>query len=98
MIKINITTYCDFSIYGYTFPVSLKSSGKSAMKCPNCSSIMYITDKDESSRSLVTFYRCSNCIGKHVSSEPLNQINADESLTELFASSSPVQHKQIVFM
>ena len=68
------------------------------MKCPNCSSLMYITDQNESSRSLVTFYRCSNCIGKHVSSEPLTQISTEESLTDLFASSSPVQQKQVILV
>lgn len=68
------------------------------MKCPNCSSLMYVTDQNESSRSLVTFYRCSNCIGKHVSSEPLNRVYADESLTDLFASNSPMQQKQVILV
>ena len=40
------------------------------MKCPNCSSQMFITDETATSKSSVTFYRCSICISEHVSAEP----------------------------
>lgn len=40
------------------------------MKCPNCQSLMLVTDKTSSARSHVIFYRCSLCISEHVSSEP----------------------------
>jgi len=43
------------------------------MKCPNCSSQMFITDETATTRSSVTFYRCSICISEHVSSEPVAQ-------------------------
>jgi hypothetical protein len=33
---------------------------------------MFIADKTAEGRSLVTFLRCSNCIGEHVSSELIN--------------------------
>ena len=77
---------------------SIKSSGQYAMKCPNCSSLMYVVDQNESSQSLVTFYRCSNCIGKHVSSEPLNQFTTNEALSDLFASNAPIQQKQVLLV
>jgi len=41
------------------------------MKCPNCSSQMFIADENVSSKSHVTFFRCSLCVSKHVSSEPI---------------------------
>jgi DNA-directed RNA polymerase subunit M/transcription elongation factor TFIIS len=41
------------------------------MKCPNCSSQMFITDETVNSRSHVIFFRCSVCISEHVSSEPI---------------------------
>ena len=41
------------------------------MKCPNCSSQMFITDETANDRSQVTFYRCSLCVSEHVSSEPI---------------------------
>ncbi len=41
------------------------------MKCPNCSSQMFVTDETANSRSHVVFYRCSICVSKHVSSEPV---------------------------
>lgn len=43
------------------------------MKCPNCSSQMFITDETLNSRSHVIFYRCSLCVSEHVSSEPIMQ-------------------------
>jgi transcription elongation factor Elf1 len=41
------------------------------MKCPNCSSQMFIADETVSSKSHVTFFHCSLCVSKHVSSEPI---------------------------
>ncbi len=41
------------------------------MKCPNCSSQMFITDETVNSRSQVIFYRCSVCASEQVSSEPV---------------------------
>ena len=41
------------------------------MKCPNCSSQMFVTDETVNSRSHVIFYRCSICVSEHVSSEPV---------------------------
>lgn len=49
------------------------------MKCPNCSSQMFITDETASSRSQVTFYRCSLCVSEHVSSEPIVEAASYES-------------------
>lgn len=49
------------------------------MKCPNCSSQMFITDETASSRSQVTFYRCSLCVSEHVSSEPILEAANHES-------------------
>ena len=43
------------------------------MKCPNCRSFMFISDKTTEGKSLVTFFRCSTCIGEHVSSELTNE-------------------------
>jgi hypothetical protein len=33
---------------------------------------MFIADKTAESKSLVTFFRCTTCIGEHVSSELTN--------------------------
>ncbi|UCH41191.1 MAG: hypothetical protein JSU67_05820 [Gammaproteobacteria bacterium] len=41
------------------------------MKCPNCSSQMFVTNEIVNSRSQVTFYRCSVCVSEHVSSEAI---------------------------
>ena len=41
------------------------------MKCPNCSSQMFITDETVTLKSHVVFFRCSLCISEHVSSEPI---------------------------
>lgn len=65
------------------------------MKCPNCSSSMYLFDQNASDRSLVKFYRCSNCVGEHVSSEPLNSEGLQSQESDLFASNSPLQQRQI---
>ena len=49
------------------------------MKCPNCSSQMFVTDETATSRSQVTFYRCSVCVSGHVSSEPIEESTSFEA-------------------
>jgi hypothetical protein len=44
------------------------------MKCPNCSSPMFVANQDASERSLVKFFRCTICVGEHVVSEPVASI------------------------
>ena len=51
------------------------------MKCPNCNSEMFITDESTSSRSHVTFYRCSLCVSEHVSSEPVYDATEPEQIS-----------------
>ena len=41
------------------------------MKCPNCSSLMFITNEIVNTKSHVTFFRCSLCVSEHVSSEAI---------------------------
>lgn len=53
------------------------------MKCPNCSSHMFIAAETTNSLSHVTFYRCSVCISEHVSSEPIVE-HANHDSTEYF--------------
>jgi len=48
------------------------------MKCANCHSPMFVADETATSRSQVTFYRCSICVSEHVSAEPI----AEYSLAE----------------
>jgi DNA-directed RNA polymerase subunit M/transcription elongation factor TFIIS len=40
------------------------------MKCPNCSSQMFVADETISQKSHVTFFRCSLCVSEHVSATP----------------------------
>ena len=65
------------------------------MKCPNCSSPMFIAEQNATSRSLVKFFRCTNCIGEHVSSEPLGTSDTQVEEMEMFVSNSTTKHKQI---
>ncbi len=53
------------------------------MKCPNCSSQMFVTDETANTKSHVTFYRCSICVSEHVSSHPISTAVSHES-TEYF--------------
>ena len=53
---------------GYTTPNQFRDF---YMKCPNCSSQMFIADETVNSKSHVTFFRCSLCVSEHVSSEPI---------------------------
>jgi len=41
------------------------------MKCPNCSSQMFVADESINPKSHVTFYRCSLCVSEHVSATPV---------------------------
>ena len=45
------------------------------MRCPNCNSPMFVADENATSKSLVKFFRCTNCVGEHVSSEPIAESN-----------------------
>ena len=58
------------------------------MKCPNCRSEMFVTDETSNARSQVTFYRCSLCVGEHVSSEPVVEQVEDEHSVYFDASST----------
>lgn len=44
---------------------------------------MFIAEETTSSRSQVTFYRCSLCVGEHVSSQPVERSPVEES-TDLY--------------
>ncbi len=65
------------------------------MKCPNCSSQMFIADETVNFRSQVTFYRCSICVSKHVSSEPIQQVSGYEASNYL---GSPGEEKKRYLM
>jgi len=45
------------------------------MKCPNCSSQMFVADETVTQKSHVTFFRCSLCISEHVSATPTIKLN-----------------------
>ena len=47
------------------------------MKCPNCSSQMFITDETVNAKSHVVFFRCSLCVSEHVSSEPIMETHRE---------------------
>ena len=65
------------------------------MKCPNCSSQMFITDESATDKSSVTFYRCSICISEHVSAEPAVTTISQEA-TDYF--DSPTTEKKRFLM
>jgi len=65
------------------------------MKCPNCSSPMFVAEQNATSKSLVKFFRCTNCIGEHVSSEPLGSSDSQVDDIEMFASNSTTKQKHI---
>jgi len=65
------------------------------MKCANCNSQMLITDETATAKSSVTFYRCSICIGEHVSSEPVLQA-ANHETTDYF--DTPVTERKRYLM
>ena len=66
------------------------------MKCPNCSSQMFITDETANSRSHVTFYRCSICVSEHVSSEPILEAASYES--NIYFDSSSEDKKRFLMI
>ena len=55
------------------------------MKCPHCCSPMLVVDESANPKSQVTFYRCSICSGRHVSSQPVTEA----LLAEQRGSASP---------
>lgn len=64
------------------------------MKCPNCSSSMFVADKTAEGKSLVTFFRCTTCIGEHVSSElTSDDQHFPSSRLEFFESDFTQEHK-----
>ncbi|MCP4488200.1 MAG: hypothetical protein GY820_12890 [Gammaproteobacteria bacterium] len=65
------------------------------MKCPNCSSAMFVANQNATSKSLVKFFRCTNCVGEHVSSELLSATESTTADTGMFASPSSAQPKYV---
>ena len=66
------------------------------MKCPNCNSFMFVADKTAEGKSLVTFFRCSTCVGEHVSSELTDgDRHHPSSRLEFFESDSVKKNKYI---
>jgi hypothetical protein len=64
------------------------------MRCPNCSSQMLISDENASAKSLVKFFRCTNCMGQHVSSESLADDNQNsDSRVEFFGIETTTKNK-----
>ncbi len=64
------------------------------MRCPNCSSQMLISDENASTKSLVKFFRCTNCMGEHVSSEPImDNSQIADSRIEFFNLGSATKNK-----
>jgi len=49
---------------------------------------MFIAEETTNSRSHVTFYRCSLCVGEHVSSQPVERNPVEESADFLLMSAS----------
>jgi hypothetical protein len=48
---------------------------------------MFVSDENATARSLVKFFRCTNCIGEHVSSEPLAEYDqASDARVEFLGS------------
>lgn len=55
------------------------------MICPKCRSQMFIADETHTLLSHVTFYRCSLCVGEHVSSKPVDESGNRQS-NDFFAT------------
>lgn len=51
---------------------------------------MFIAEETSNSRSHVTFYRCSLCVGEHVSSQPVERNPVEES-TDFFLLSASAE-------
>ena len=66
------------------------------MKCPNCSSQMFVTDETTNDRSHVTFYRCTLCVSEHVSSEPVVEATGYDLLN--FSDSLALEQKRYLMV
>ncbi len=51
---------------------------------------MFIAEETTNSRSHVTFYRCSLCVGEHVSSQPVER-NPVETSTDFYMLSASAE-------
>lgn len=58
------------------------------MKCPNCYSPMFIADESATSKSQVTFFRCSICVSEHVSAEPITEFTPFDSFNREVADAA----------
>jgi len=57
---------------------------------------MFVANQDASERSQVKFFRCTNCIGAHVLSEPVsNDTYSPSQESELFHSSASTNGKYV---
>ncbi len=65
------------------------------MKCPNCSSHMFVASESSGEKSQVTFFRCSICSSEHVASEPKQQVT-DQSTHDYFGVSANTSSKPIL--
>ncbi len=66
------------------------------MKCPNCSSAMFVADENTNARSHVTFYRCTLCVSEHVSSEPVVETSGYDLLE--FSDSPAMEQKRLLMV
>ena len=66
------------------------------MKCPNCSSQMFVTDETSTSRSHVVFYRCSLCVSEHVSSHPVPQTQRQPEPQQVSGFFDPAQDRGLL--
>lgn len=67
------------------------------MKCPNCSSHMFVSSESSGEKSQVTFFRCSICSSEHVSSEPKRQ-STEPSVNGYFDMSSSKDGKTVMLV
>ncbi|MEM7564196.1 MAG: hypothetical protein AAF353_14260, partial [Pseudomonadota bacterium] len=65
------------------------------MKCPNCSSQMFVADKSETTKSQLTFYRCGICGGEHVSSQAIVEAASPDS-TDYFENTSTESRRYLM--
>ena len=64
------------------------------MKCPHCQSHMYVLEQSQTELSHVTFYRCTVCVGEHVTSQLIldNQPDNNQPLTQQATQRAATQH------
>lgn len=67
------------------------------MKCPNCSSKMFVKSESSGDKSHVTFFRCSLCSSEHVSSEPKRQ-HAEATMDSYFDLTSVNNSKSLLLV